>query len=68
MRLRRMRQPIDVQLCDPRLRADQDEKGSLKSNLRFQWNLRSSGVSGHDMPEVVDNFRNFNGNRTFDFH
>ncbi|SDZ22860.1 hypothetical protein SAMN05216215_105317 [Saccharopolyspora shandongensis] len=30
MRLRRMRHPIDVQLCDLRLRADQDEKRSLK--------------------------------------
>jgi hypothetical protein len=60
MRLRRMRQPIDVRLCDPRLRADQDEKRSLET--------RTTGVPGPDTPEPVDNFRNFNGNRTFDFH
>jgi hypothetical protein len=29
MRLRRMRHLIDVQLCDPRLRIDQDEKRSV---------------------------------------
>ncbi|PKW18289.1 hypothetical protein A8926_6361 [Saccharopolyspora spinosa] len=35
----------------------------LKSNLRFQWNLRTVGVSHHDTPMPVDNLRNFNGNR-----
>ncbi|MGW5649399.1 hypothetical protein ACWEV3_19000 [Saccharopolyspora sp. NPDC003752] len=60
MRLRRMRHPIDVQLYDPQLRADQDERDSME--------LRTFGVSDHDTPETVDNFRNFNGNRTFDFH
>ncbi|MEV0089423.1 hypothetical protein, partial [Saccharopolyspora sp. NPDC050642] len=29
-RLRRIRHPIDVQLCGPRLRADQDEKRSME--------------------------------------
>ncbi|PKW18001.1 hypothetical protein A8926_6048 [Saccharopolyspora spinosa] len=35
----------------------------LKSNLRFQWNLRTVGVSHPDTPMPVDNLRNFNGNR-----
>ncbi|SDX78608.1 hypothetical protein SAMN05216215_101533 [Saccharopolyspora shandongensis] len=47
MRLRRMRQPIDVQLCDPRLRADQDEKRSLK--LRKLSTV--FGVSWSDTPK-----------------
>ncbi|MFI0468638.1 hypothetical protein ACH347_31550 [Saccharopolyspora sp. 5N102] len=35
---------------------------------QFQWKLRPFGASGHDTPKAVDNSRNFNGNRIFDFH
>jgi hypothetical protein len=35
---------------------------------KAQWKLRTTRVSGPDTPTPVDNFRNFNGNRTFDFH
>ncbi|MGW5644955.1 hypothetical protein ACWEV3_36925, partial [Saccharopolyspora sp. NPDC003752] len=44
------------------------KKAQWKPNLRFQWKLRDIGVSHHDTPLPVDNFRNFNGNRTSDFH
>ncbi|MEU6270629.1 hypothetical protein [Saccharopolyspora shandongensis] len=50
MRLRRMRHPIDVQPCDPRLRADQKNA---------QWNLRIVGMSRPDTPTPVDDFPQF---------
>ncbi|WP_168585744.1 hypothetical protein [Saccharopolyspora sp. ASAGF58] len=38
------------------------------AGVQFQWKLRIIGVSHTDTPMAVDNFRNFNGNRTSDFH
>ncbi|MEV6232777.1 hypothetical protein AB0L88_33430 [Saccharopolyspora shandongensis] len=60
MRLRRMRHPIDVQLCGPRLRVDQDEKRSMEIrgsiSIEIAGVVHSPGESWPDTPVV----RSFN--------